>query len=101
MRLTLISTLVAAAAATVCPAQKSAQLEVTDVRFWTLSDVTRIAIETNGEFRFHSDRLYSPDRLFFDLLGAKPRIGAKGVKTTPVGDKLLKRIRIAETQPGI
>src|SRR5262249_51417691 len=69
--------------------------------FWTLSEVTRIAIETNGEFRFRSDRLNSPERLFFDLLGTKPRMGVKGVQTTPVGDKLLKRIRVAETQPGM
>src|SRR5260370_319295 len=98
MRRTPISILLLAWGVGVCPAQ---QLEVTDVRFWTLSDVTRIAIETNGEFRFRSDRLNSPERLFFDLLGTKPRMGVKGVLTKPVGDKLLKRIRIAETQPGM
>ena len=98
---TLISILLLASTATVCRAQHSQQLEVTAVRFWTLSEVTRIAIETNGEFRFRSDHLNNPDRLFFDLLGAKPRIRVKGVQTTPVGDKLLKRIRIAETQPGM
>src|SRR6266446_1952497 len=99
MRQTLIPTLLLAP---LCLAQHpSQQLEVTAVRFWTLSEVTRIAIETNGEFRFRSDRLYNPDRIFFDLLGAKPRMIVKGVQTTPVGDKLLKRIRIAETQPGM
>src|SRR5260370_38124340 len=79
----------------------STQLEVTAVRLWALFDVIRIAIETNGEFRFRSDRLYNPDRIFFDLLGAKPRMGVKGVQTTPVGDRFVKRIRIAETQPGM
>src|SRR5438552_17512634 len=101
MRPTLISILQLAATATLCLAQHSQQLEVTAVRFWTRSDVTRIAIETNGEFRFRSDRLNNPDRVFFDLLGTKPRMGVKGVQTKPVGDKLLKRIRIAETQPGM
>lgn len=98
MRRTPISILLLACGVGVCPAQ---QLEVTAVRFWTLSEVTRIAVETNGEFRFRSDRLNNPERLFFDLLGTKPRMGVKGVQTTPVGDKLLKRIRIAETQPGM
>src|SRR5216684_148626 len=99
MRQTLIPTLLLAP---LCLAQHSSQqLEVTAVRFWTFAEVTRIAIETNGEFRFRSDRLNSPDRLFFDLLGTKPRMGVKGVQTKPVGDKLLKRIRIAETQPGM
>src|ERR1051325_4096770 len=101
MRPTPISLLLLAGAVTVCPAQHTAQLEITAVRFWTLTEVTRIAIETNGEFRFRSDRLTNPDRLFFDLLGTKPRMGVKCVQTKPVGDKLLKRIRIAETQPGM
>jgi len=83
----------------VCPA--ASPLEVTDVRFWSLSEVTRIAIETNGEFHFRSDRLPNPDRLFFDVLGTKPRLSVKGVRTIPVDDKLLKRIRVAETQPGM
>ncbi|HTM49638.1 MAG TPA: N-acetylmuramoyl-L-alanine amidase [Bryobacteraceae bacterium] len=98
---TLIPILLLTGAATLCHAQHMAQLEVTAVRFWTLTEVTRIAIETNGEFRFRSDRLTNPDRLFFDLLGTKPRMGVRGVQTKPVGDKLLKRIRIAETQPGM
>src|SRR5947208_6519312 len=100
LRRALIVSLLLVSTVAVCPAGP-AQLEVTAVRFWTLSEVTRIAIETNGEFRFRSDRLYNPDRLFFDLLATKPRMGVKGVQTTPVGDKLLKRIRVAETQPGM
>ena len=35
------------------------------------------------------------------MIGAKPRMGVKGVHVTTVGDKLLKRIRVAETQPGM
>ena len=100
LRRALIVSLLLASTAAVCPAAP-AQLEVTAVRFWTLSEVTRIAVETNGEFRFRSDRLYNPERLFFDLLATKPRMGVKGVHVTPVGDKLLKRIRVAETQPGM
>src|SRR5436305_8821471 len=102
MRHALISRLLLASMGTLCLAQHSTpQLEVTAVRFWTFAEVTRIAVETNGEFRFRSDKLYNPDRLFFDLLGAKPRMGVKGVQTTVVSDKLLKRIRVAETQPGM
>jgi N-acetylmuramoyl-L-alanine amidase len=100
LRRALIVSLLLASTVAVCPAGP-AQLEVTAVRFWTLSEVTRIAVETNGEFRFRSDRLYNPERLFFDLLATKPRMGVKGVHVTPVGDKLLKRIRVAETQPGM
>jgi N-acetylmuramoyl-L-alanine amidase len=99
MRRTLISTLLLASTGALC--SSSSQLEVTAVRFWTLPEATRVAVETNGEFRFRSDKLENPDRIFFDLLGAKPRMGVRGIHTTTVGDKLLKRIRVAETQPGM
>ncbi len=79
----------------------SSQLEVTGVRFWTLPDVTRVSIEITGEFKFKSDRVSNPERLFFDILGATPRLSGKGVRTTSVGDKLLKQIRVAQTQPGM
>ena len=34
--------------------------------------MTRIAIETDGDFQVKSDRLDNPDRMFFDLTGTKP-----------------------------
>jgi len=76
-------------------------LQVTAIRFWSLADVTRVAIETNGDFQYKSDRIPNPDRLFFDLHGARPKLGGKGVTTKQVGDKLLKRVRIAENVPGV
>src|SRR5918993_1124852 len=72
------------------------------VRFWTLNDATRVVIETTGEFSFTSDRAYTPDRIFFDVKGARLRVGSsRGQHTVAVGDRLLKQIRIAETQPGV
>jgi N-acetylmuramoyl-L-alanine amidase len=76
-------------------------LQVTAIRFWSLADVTRVAIETNGDFQYKSDRIPNPDRLFFDLHGARPRLGGKGITVKQVGDKLLKRVRIAENVPGV
>ena len=73
---------------------------VTAVRFWSLSDTTRVVVETTGDFELHSDRVPNPDRLFFDLRGATLRIGGKGQHTITVGDRLLKQIRVAETAPG-
>jgi N-acetylmuramoyl-L-alanine amidase len=99
MRTAPIATALLACMGAVCPAP--AQLEVRAVRFWSLPEATRIAVEANGDFQFRSERLSNPDRVFFDLLAATPRMGVKGVHVTPVGDKLLKRIRVAETQPGM
>ncbi len=79
----------------------SAPAKVTAVRFWSLGDVTRIAIEVSSEFKYRSERLTNPDRLFFDIQGAKPEMVAKGMHLITVGDALVKQIRIAETQPGV
>lgn len=88
-------------AAVVPAAVRSDTHRVTAVRFWSLGDVTRIAIESDGDFTLHSDRLQNPDRLFFDLVGAKPDLGTKGTTVIPVSDKLLRQIRVAETQHGV
>lgn len=74
---------------------------VTAVRFWSLGDVTRVVIETTGVFRFKSDRALHPARLFFDIENARPKFAGKGQKVIPVGDRLVKQIRVAETQPGV
>ena len=63
---------------------------ITALRFWSLGDVTRIAIESDGDFSLRSDRLENPERLFFDLVGAKPTLGSKGMTviliwTIPIG----------------
>ena len=75
--------------------------KVTAVRFWSLGDVTRIAIEVSSDFHYKSERLDNPDRLFFDIHGARPDLVSKGMHVIPVGDALLKQIRVAETMPGV
>src|SRR5580698_9561429 len=75
--------------------------KISAVRFWSLGDLTRVAIEVSAGFKFKSERLTNPDRLFFDIEGAKPEMIAKALHTIPVGDGILKQIRIAETQPGV
>ena len=74
---------------------------VTAVRTWTLADVTRIAIEVSGDFNFRSDRLHNPERVYFDILNARPRIDAKRVWSREIDDPLVQRVRAAETIPGI
>ena len=80
---------------------KNGPVKVTAVRFWSLGDVTRIAIEVSSEFRYRSDRLNEPERIFFDIQGAKLEMGQKGTHVINVGDALLKQIRVAETNPGV
>jgi N-acetylmuramoyl-L-alanine amidase len=76
--------------------------KVTAVRFWSLGDVTRIAIEVSSDFTFKYNHLSDPERLFFDIHGARPDLasGARnGAHTIAVGDALVDQIRVAETQP--
>lgn len=82
-------------------ARRAASFEVSAVRYWSLAETTRVAVELTGEVRVRSDRVNNPDRIFFDFVGARPSIDGKRMYSTEVGDKLLKRIRVAETTPGI
>jgi N-acetylmuramoyl-L-alanine amidase len=60
-----------------------------------------VAIEITGEAHIRSDRVQNPDRIFFDFVGARPSIDGRRLYSAEVGDKLLKRIRVAETTPGV
>ncbi len=72
------------------------------IRFWSFGDVTRVAIETHGEYKLTFDHLDSPPRLFFDLRGLRPPVSSRrGIQTFAVGDRLIKQIRVAETEPGV
>src|SRR6185295_14481767 len=85
----------------VCLAQSAANPQaskVTAVRFWSTGETTRVAVEVSAEFKYKSDHLENPPRLFFDVQSAKPVMAQKSI---PVGDRTLKQIRIAETQRGV
>ncbi|HEV3333212.1 MAG TPA: N-acetylmuramoyl-L-alanine amidase [Bryobacteraceae bacterium] len=73
---------------------------VTAVRHWAVGDVTRVAIEVSGEFQFRSDRLHNPERIYFDILNARPRLEHK-LSSDDISDKFLRRVRMAETTPGV
>jgi N-acetylmuramoyl-L-alanine amidase len=72
---------------------------VTGVRHWSTPDYTRIAIDVEQEVKFDSQRISHPDRIFFDLHDARLASTLVG-KTFDVDDGFLKKIRVAEFQPG-
>jgi N-acetylmuramoyl-L-alanine amidase len=72
-------------------------LSVTAVRYWSLEDATRVVIEVSGDFKFRHDWLRNPDRLYFDIAGAKPTLSKELIYTIPVGDAFVKQIRVSET----
>src|SRR5579864_289894 len=81
--------------------RQSESPEVTAVRYWSLAETTRIAIEITGEVHYRSDRIENPGRIFFDFVGARPSVNGRRLYSAEVGDKLVKRIRVAETSPGV
>ncbi|MBV9507458.1 MAG: N-acetylmuramoyl-L-alanine amidase [Acidobacteriia bacterium] len=74
---------------------------ITAVRHWTVGDVTRVAIEVSGQFEFRSDRLHNPERVYFDILNARLQVENRRVFTQDLNEKLLKRLRLAETARGV
>jgi N-acetylmuramoyl-L-alanine amidase len=80
-------------------ARRSALPRVTGVRHWSTPDYTRVAIDVEQEVKFDSQRIAHPDRIFFDLRDTKLASTLVG-KTFDVDDGFLKKIRVAEFQPG-
>ena len=72
---------------------------VTGVRHWSAADYTRVAIDVEQDVKFESQRIAHPDRIFFDLRDTKLASTLVG-KTFDVDDGFLKKIRVAEFQPG-
>src|SRR5207248_6964916 len=64
-------------------------------------EVTRVAIEVSGDFQYRTDRLHNPERIYFDILNARPSIDSRRIYAEGVNDKLVQRIRAAETNPGV
>ena len=72
---------------------------VTGIRHWSTPDYTRVAIDLEGDIKFGSQRIANPDRIFFDLRGTKLASTLVG-KSFDVDDGFLKKIRVAQFQPG-
>lgn len=72
---------------------------VTGIRHWSTPDYTRVAIDLESEAKFGSQRIANPDRIFFDLRDTKLASTLVG-KSFDVDDGFLKKIRVAQFQPG-
>lgn len=72
---------------------------VTAIRHWSTPDYTRVAIDLENEVKFGSQRIANPDRIFFDLRDTKLASTLVG-KSFEVDDGFLKKIRVAQFQPG-
>jgi capsular exopolysaccharide synthesis family protein len=72
---------------------------VTAIRHWSTPNYTRVAIDVESDVQFAPQRLSHPDRIFFDLRDTNLASTLVG-KTFDVHDGFLKKIRVAQFQPG-
>jgi N-acetylmuramoyl-L-alanine amidase len=75
------------------------RLILSGVRHAPLGAGSRISVDLNGEFRFRQERLSSPDRIYFDIAGARVASGIR--RAIDVDGRLVRRIRVAQTQPNV
>ena len=77
-------------------ARKAPLAQVTGIRHWSTATYTRVAIDLGDEVTFEAARVPDPDRLFFDLHGAKLGAALVGKTFDVTDDGFLKRIRAAQ-----
>ncbi len=97
----LLAALAASVSVLAAQGNPGATRTVTAVRCWAAGEVTRVAIEVTGDFEIRSDRLHNPERVYYDILQARPMIESRRIYSRTLDDKFVRRIRVAEPQPGI
>ncbi|BDC48285.1 hypothetical protein F183_A06010 [Bryobacterales bacterium F-183] len=76
-------------------------VQLTRVQFWSLGTSTRIAVEFSADFKYKSGTLVNPNRVFFDIPNSGFLLDGKstGLYALPIGDKLVRQIRVAKQGP--
>ncbi len=69
---------------------------VSGIRHWSTPVYTRIAIDLEDQVAYQAARVPGPDRIYFDLYGARLGPGLNGKSTEVIDDGFLKRIRAAQ-----
>jgi N-acetylmuramoyl-L-alanine amidase len=83
------------------PAPKAVQTApsvVQSVRHWSTSDYTRVMIDLDSNALYTEGRLSNPDRIYFDISGAKLS-SELGSHILAVDDEFLKQVRISQNSP--
>ena len=70
--------------------------QITGIRHWSTPTYTRVAIDLGDEVTFEAARVSHPDRIYFDLHGAKLTAELVNKSFDVTDDGFLKRIRAAQ-----
>ena len=66
---------------------------VTGIRHWSTSTYTRVAIDLGNQVQFEAARVQNPDRIYYDILNARPNFDNKRLYAEDLNDAFVKRIR--------
>jgi len=69
-------------------------VDVTDIRYWSYPEYTRVVISLTDHVEFTQKRLSNPDRLYFDL--SNSRINKELKKNISVSNEMLKAVRAGQ-----
>jgi len=72
------------------PAFASAKVDVTDIRYWSFPEYTRVVISLTDQVEYNKNRLANPDRLYFDLKNSRIKTEVKNIS---VSNEMLKSVR--------
>ena len=75
--------------------------QVTGIRHWSTPTYTRVAIDLGDEVTFEAARVPHPDRIYFDLHGARLGQELVGKSFDVTDDGFLKKIRAAQSSPDV
>ena len=71
---------------------------VSEIRYWSSKDYTRVVIQLDREVEFQKHILSNPDRIYFDLEETRLNSELNG-KIYPVNDLFIKQVRVAQNSP--
>jgi N-acetylmuramoyl-L-alanine amidase len=71
---------------------------VKKIRFASYKNHTRIVVDLTGSVEFTQNRLFNPDRLYFDL--KECLLSKKSGSSLAINDKVLKSVRVAQYKKG-
>jgi N-acetylmuramoyl-L-alanine amidase len=70
------------------------KIEVSDIRFWSYPDYTRVVINLSANADYEQNHLANPDRLYVDLKDSRLKNDLQ--KTISVGNGMLKTVRAGQ-----
>lgn len=73
---------------------------LSEVRYWSNEDYTRVVLQLDQEVEFEKNILRGPDRVYFDLHSTRMAPSLDD-QTYEVNGLFIKRIRVAENRPSV